>query len=153
MNMNELLNKVKEKIDTNNDGEISANEVLSMNTVTVLLGVICSIIASAAIEYIMNSLSSGDWSDGILLDTVKRVITPLILLFVWRYILKGMDKTNKEKDSTILKLREKQDKLRSKLNKKDLELQQLEGVIKSKNQEIDMIRGFIDNDIGQKLGY
>ena len=151
--MKNLVSKVKKKIDLDGDGEISINEVFSMNTVTVLLGVIGSIIASAAIEYFMNSLSSGDWSDGILLDTVKRVIGPLILLFVWRYILKGMDKTNKEKDTTILKLREKQDKLRNNLNKKDLELQQLEGVIKSKNQEIDMIRGFIDNDIGKKLGY
>src|SRR6056297_3728200 len=129
------------------------NEIFSAKTITVLLGVIGSIIASAFIDYVIMAVDTGDWTDGIVLDTLSRLIGPMILLFIYRIIMKESDKTVKEKDRQLLALRKTVDDKKAQLNTKDLEIQQMKGAIEAKKQEIEMLSKFVDSDIGSKLGY
>ena len=139
-----MIDEIRKKLDVNKDGKIDVQEVFSKNTITIILGVLATIVINGILAYIEFGLAGNPWSELTFMDSIKQLIAPIILLFIFRSII---SKADNEKTQ----LREDNTKKEQTLQKQRLDIQAKEGIINTKQEFINLVWNFIPEEIREKI--
>lgn len=142
------IDKVK-YLDFNKDGKVDGRDLAW------IIAVLVAIFFNLLLDYVQNSLTSGNWMPNGEIDFISYIGSAFILMFYTKKKFELMDATVREKDHAINLLKKEKQEMRiehqSDIAKHQLELQQLKAGINSKKEFIELVWNFIPDEIKEKI--
>jgi hypothetical protein len=142
------IDKIVDSIDANKDGKVTLQEAKvwfsSSKNIKFLLYILGSILIGPLIDWISGGINTGIWIVDGLFDMASVIIPAIILGYYFKGLL---DLADKEKKEMIEEIRTLKDNLQKndlkhigEVNELNLKLKQFEGIIETKNMEIEWLR-------------